>query len=82
MNWSNASTHMDPRNFWLERASQILQSPAVRDPLTQAWSAFLDVLLDLRLEDGTPLLPLLLELDPDLRRRFIDAITPKPKDPS
>lgn len=40
----------------------------------RAWSAYLDLLLEQKLDDGYPLLLYILNADPDLRRRFREAL--------
>lgn len=42
--------------------------------LARAWSAYLELLLDTKLSDGYPVLLYILNSDPDLRRRFREAL--------
>jgi hypothetical protein len=45
-----------------------------RKHLARAWSAFLDTAMDARLDDGTPVLQLVLAINPDLRNRLDKAL--------
>lgn len=42
--------------------------------LARAWSAYLELLLEQKMSDGYPLLLYILNTDPDLRRRFREAL--------
>jgi hypothetical protein len=45
-----------------------------RQRLARAWTAWLNLALESRLEDGTSVLALTLEINPDLRRRLEAAM--------
>ena len=40
----------------------------------RAWSAYLDLLMEQKLDDGYPVLLYVLDNNPDLRRRFREAL--------
>jgi hypothetical protein len=42
--------------------------------LAHAWSAYLELLMDERLDDGTPVLQTVLALNPDLRHRLATTL--------
>jgi len=45
-----------------------------REALAHAWSAYLDIATEARLEDGTPLLTVVFETHPELRKRLETAL--------
>lgn len=49
-----------------------------RQSLVRAWTAFLGLLLDSELSDGTPLMTAVLAYNPDLRHRLHDVLGPTP----
>jgi len=51
-----------------------------RRRLAVAWTAYLDLALAARLDDGTPILQIVLETNPELRRRLEAALNPGGKD--
>lgn len=52
-----------------------------RQATARAWSAYLDLALRERLDDGTPILALVFAHDPDLRERFARALSSTPTAP-
>lgn len=49
-------------------------SEECRKALGRAWSAYLELLFEQKLDDGTPLLQVVLAQNPDLRRRLVSAM--------
>jgi hypothetical protein len=62
------------RRLQLAVVRERAQNAESRRRLGISWSAYLDLLIDSRLEDGTPLLSVVLEHHPELRDRLDAAL--------
>lgn len=59
--------------FGKSRISELeAENARLRKSLARAWAAYLDLAVDLKLEDGTPVLTEVLCSNPELRKRLFD----------
>jgi hypothetical protein len=71
----DAHEQSDKADYWHDQFERV---EAERDRLAKrlaaAWSSYLDIALDARLDDGTPMLEVVFATNPELRKRLVEAL--------
>jgi hypothetical protein len=71
----------DKADYWhAQFEARTVERDALRKTVAAAWSAYLDLALDSRLDDGTPMLDVVFDMYPGLRSKLVEAIY-KPRGP-
>jgi hypothetical protein len=76
-----AREQSDRADYWhAQFEERTVERDALRKTLAGAWSAYLDLALDTRLDDGTLMLDVVFDMHPTLRNRLVETIY-KPRGP-